>query len=73
MFDEDLTWIKEGKEHKAVFLTPHGLFELTMLELCARNRNPEGVTEDPKDWVISISGGRSFAFSFADALELHWT
>ena len=44
-----------------------------LLELCARNRNPEGVTEDPKDRVISISGGRSFAFSFADALELHWT
>ena len=44
-----------------------------MLELCARNRNPEGKMEDPKDQVISISGGRSFAFSFADALELHWT
>ena len=44
-----------------------------MLELCAWNRNLEGVTDELKDWVISISGGRSFAFSFADALELHWT
>ena len=49
------------------------LVVVDMLELCAQNRNPEGVTEDPKDQVISISGGRSFAFSFSDTLELHWT
>jgi len=46
---------------------------LWMLELCAQNRNLEGVTEDLEDWVISILGGQSFAFSFADALDLHWT
>ena len=28
-----------------------------LLELCAQNRNLEGVTEDLKDWVISILGG----------------
>jgi len=44
-----------------------------LLELCAQNRNPEGVTEDLKDQVTSISGCWSFAFSFADALELHRT
>jgi len=44
-----------------------------LLELCARNRNPAGKMNDPKDRVISILGGRSFAFIFADALELHWT
>jgi len=44
-----------------------------MLELCAWNRNPEGKMDDPKDWVISISGGWSFVFRFADALELHRT
>jgi len=36
----------------------------TLLELCARNRNPEGVTEDPKDQVISISGGSVLRVQF---------
>jgi len=40
-----------------------------LLELCMQNRNLEGVTEDPKDWMTSISGCQCFAFSFADALE----
>jgi len=53
------------------FLSLGSLFLL--LELCAWNRNLEGKTDDLKDWVISILGGWSFTFSFADALELHWT
>ena len=44
-----------------------------VLELCMQNRNPEVNVDDLKDQVISISGCRSFAFSFADALELHGT
>ena len=44
-----------------------------MLELCAWKRNPEVNTDDPKDQMTSISGCRSFAFSLADALELHRT
>ena len=44
-----------------------------LLELCAWNRNPEGVMEDLKDQMTSILGCRFFTFSFADALELHGT
>ena len=42
-----------------------------MLELCTWNRNPEGLSDDPKDQVTSILGGQSFTFRVTDTLELH--